>query len=217
MDLAYRFTPWGTHYALYCGLKGNEWAFKNKKWNDVDKFNTSQEKQATIFAVLAFLIIPIVYFAIIFGIVTMFMFVAIDDAKNTPKGEQTKIEKLGNALESFASLYFEGHEITAEENKYYVLSSDWKGYSFSEKKDILDLAASMAASEREKSENSEKTETAGCYRCHTKTQELPRTKIYDSETKKLLGEFIIDEKTLENGSFKDIIKAGFNAYHFYNP
>ncbi|MBR6126585.1 hypothetical protein IKQ21_02775 [bacterium] len=205
-------TPWGTYYALYCGLKGNEWAYKNKKWDDVDKFNTSQEKQATVFAVLTFLIVPVLYIALIFGITALLMFAVVDDAKTTPQGCPTKLEKLGDALDAVTSAYFEGHAITEKENKFYVNSSDWSGYSFSEKKDILDMAASMSANERRKAS---KAKNPTNYEYFSKTDELPRTKIYSAETKKLLGEFVMDEKVFENGSVKDIMKASFNAYHFY--
>ena len=206
------FTPWSMNYAIYCGLKGNEWAFKNKKWDDVDKFNTSQEKQATVFAVLFFVIVPVVYFLLIFGITALLMFAVVDDAKTTPQGCPTKLEKLGDALDAVSSAYFEGHTITQNENIFYVHSSDWDGYSFSEKKDILDIAASMAANERRKAS---RAKNPSGYESFSKTDELLRTKIYSIETKKLLGEFIMDEKIYENGSIKEIVKASFNAYHFY--
>ena len=56
-------------------------------------------------------------------------------------------------------------------------------------------------------------------KCSTyrKVTELPRTKIYEYDTGQLLGEFVIDEKKLENASFKEAMKAAFKAYRFYNP
>jgi hypothetical protein len=142
------------------------------------------------------------------------MFAVADGAKNTPSNEPTAIEKLGNVLDTVSSAYFEGHTITENENKFYVLNKDWESYSFSDKKDILDMAASMAANERQKAAKAKNPKN---YEYTSKTSELPRTKIYSFETKELLGEFIMDEKALENDSFTDFIKAGMNAYHFYNP
>ena len=201
------FTPWSAHFALYCGLKGNEWAYNNKKCTDVDAFNKSQEKQAVIFAVLSFLIAPIIYFLIIFGITALIMSAVFVDIKSNPESAEQKIEKLSDTLNSFSSMYFENHIITDSENKFYVRSSDWTRYSFSEKKDILDMAASISANERTKHSKTKKL--------YTKSDELIRTKIYGSDTDKLLGEFIIDEGIVEKGSFKDIMKASLNAYHFY--
>ena len=51
----------------------------------------------------------------------------------------------------------------------------------------------------------------------SKSTELDRTKIYGSDTGKLLGEFVMDDKALENASFKEAMKAVFKAYRFYNP
>ncbi len=111
------------------------------------------------------------------------------------------MNKMERVLNTYTSLYFEGHTITEDENKFYVLAKDWNGYSFSEKKDILDMAAVTAATER-------KT---------TKTKELARTKIYNSLNGELLGEFILDEKLLntEKPDFKEIIKTSMKAYTFY--
>ena len=137
----------------------------------------------------------------------------IDDVKNNPQKAEQTITKLEDTMSKFGSLYFESHLITEDENKYYVLSSDWKGYSFKEKKDILDMAASLAATERSREH---KKRYPNRYTSFSKTTELERTKIYSSDTKKLLGEFHIDESSMQSGSFKDIVKAGMSAYRFYN-
>src|SRR5574344_937233 len=33
-------------FSLYCGVKGNEWAWKNKEWKDMDDFHNTQRKGA---------------------------------------------------------------------------------------------------------------------------------------------------------------------------
>ena len=58
-------TPLSFYFQLYCGLKGNEWAFKNKQCTDVKEFNKSQENQTLIFTILALVILPVLYFVII--------------------------------------------------------------------------------------------------------------------------------------------------------
>ena len=203
------FTPWGPYYQLYCGLKGNEWAFKNKQWNDVEAFNKSQEKQSTIFAILFLVGLPIIYFIIVFGVM-YFCMNTIFNPSNPQKSEQAMLT-IEDKLSKFGSLYFEAHLITDDENKYYVHSSDWKGYSFKDKKDIL--AASLAAMERRKEHDKKYPKS---YKSFSKQSELKRTKIYSSETKHLLGEFRLDDESLDNGNFKDFVKASLNAYKFYN-
>lgn len=206
------FTPWGAYYQLYCGLKGNEWAYKNKKWNDVNLFNKSQEKQSAIFTVLLFVGIPVIYFLIILGFVTFFMFTTINDMENNPQKAEQTMTNFEDTMSKYGSFYFKSHLITPNENKYYVSSSDWSTYTFKEKTDVLDLAACLASSERKKEY---RKRYPNSYKSFSKASELQRTKIYSSETKQLLGEYYIDESSLESGSLKDILKAGMNAYKFY--
>lgn len=207
------FTPWGIYFQLYCGLKGNEWAFKNKKCTDVEKFNRSQEKQTTIFLILSFIVVPFIYMLIIAGIIGLLIFSSADEVKNNPQKAQSSVEKLDNMLNSLGSLYFDHHEITDTENKYYVFDDDWRG-SFSDKKDMLGMAATLAANERSKAY---KAKHPNEHKSFSKTSELPRTKIYSARTGQLLGEFVMDKNVYENGSFKDFMKASLNAYRFYNP
>lgn len=221
LNLIVAFTPWSLYFALYCGLKGNEWAFRNKNWDDVEKFNKSQEKQTTVFAILFVVLLPIIYFIIVAAIIAVLTFAVIKDeqaAASAPKGQprvETTAEKIEKFATGFGNLYFESHEITQTENKYYVLPSDWKSYSFSDKKDVIEAAATLAAVERTKINNKSDSK-CGCS-SSTKAKELPRTKIYSSTDGQLLGEFIIDERELENASIKEIIKATLKAYRFYNP
>ena len=204
------FTPWGIYYQLICGLKGNKWAYKNKKWNDVTEFNKSQEKQATIFTILAIAIIPVLYFAAIIIVIAILGIYIVQDVK-TDNGVHIG-QKIEHIMTTFSSAYFESHEITKDENKYYVNPSEWANSDFSDKKGMLDFAASLSAMEREKADKSGK-------HSYTKSSELPRTKIYSSKNKELLGEFIIDEKAIENSpnQFTAAFKAALNAYKFNKP
>ena len=68
-------TPAGLYYALICGLKGNEWAYKNKKWESDEKFRKSQDIQTIVFIVLKMVILPIIYLSIILVLAFSFAFV----------------------------------------------------------------------------------------------------------------------------------------------
>lgn len=208
------FTPWNMFFSLYCGLKGNEWAFKNKNWQDVKAFNKAQEKQTLIFAILFFVLVPVIYFIVVFSLVSFLMFSSANTSGNNQSLDQTQ-STIEDKLSKFGSLYFTAHLITPDENKYYVSSSDWKGYGFKDKKDILDLAASLASIEREK-EYKAKHPDKLTHKSFSKSTELTRTKIYSQETKQLLGEFYMNEDSEKNTSFKDAVLDAMNAYRFYN-
>ena len=138
------------------------------------------------------------------------MTMSFNEIKNSPEQASATLEKLDSAMQKYSSIYFESREITKNENRFYVLPEDWRRYSFSEKKDILDMAASLAVSERKKNDKN------GYY---SKTQELPRTKIYNVKNNELLGEYFLDENLLysENTTTKNILKSAMTAYKFYKP
>lgn len=198
------FTPWNIYFQLYCGLKGNEWAYKNKKWEDVSKFNKSQEKQTIFWSIYTCVIVPILYFVLIFAIA--FLMIAFIGKDSNGKPNMAKLEKF---VETMTSIYYESYEIEPNENKFYVLSSDWNTYSFSDKKQLLDMAANISANERYKANP----------KVHTnKMAELPRTKIYSANNLQLLAEFKMDETIAQkdNAGFMEYVKAGISAYKFYN-
>ena len=196
------FTPVGFYFQLICGLKGNEWAYKNKGWSDVNQFNKNQEKQTAIFTILMVIVLPILYFLLVFG--TLFYFVS-----SSSPDTQAKLEKAANYLSNMAMSSFDSYEITENENIFFVDGKKWEFTSFSDKKDLLDFAATKASVDRNNAlpENSKEH--------YSKMSELPRTKIYDTESHVLLAEF--EEPQLgENPSFSDFFKAAMKAYKFYN-
>ncbi len=208
--LLIQFTPWSLYFSIYCGLKGNEWAFKNKKWNDVAAFNKSQEKQCVIFLIIFLLVIPA------FVILSVFMFSAFISAGNTinhPMPSEQTVNKIDNSMNKISSIYFKKQVITEDENKFYVSSNNWERYSYKTKKDVFDMAVSLAEIERLKGYDKQNPES---YKILSKEQERLRTKIYSFETNHILGEYILDLNNLKNGSFKDILKASLSAYNFYN-
>lgn len=200
------YTPIGFYYQLLCGFKGNEWAYKNRKWKSDEEFKSSQEKQTIAFVVLSVFVFPFIIMLLTIGLVFLITFTTIEDSKTSSNQESVTMNKIEQVFNSYTSLYFEKHVITEKENKFYVLPQDWNSYSFSEKKDILDMAAVTAATERSNN---------GKY--SNKSKELPRTKIYSLKDEKLLGEFVIDEELLETDkpNFKEIFKASMQAYRFY--
>lgn len=213
-------TPLGFHYSLFCGLKGNEWAYKNRKYNDEKKFKQSQETQAIVFAVLTFIVLPILYFLIVFIVVFALAFTGAQNAENPTELETTKSntvtieENINNLTNTMASIYFESYEIDEHENKFYLKLEDWETYNITEKRDILDLAANISAN---KKSTIHKESNSTEYKHFSKYNELKMTKIYDVATNKLLAEFIMDDSVFnqENFSMMKAIKSTMKSYKFY--
>ncbi len=203
------FTPLSFLFQLVCGLKGNEWAYYNKKCDDVSEFNKSQETQATVFSILALVIFPVLYTVLITALVVVLAFVAADTDKHEDSAQTAK--RIESVLTNLAESQFERYEIKQDVNNFYVNPSDWAASTFSDKKDLLEAAASMASIKRSSEDNSGKNH-------YSKTKELPRTKIYNSKNGELLGEFVLDEASFDSSKpFSSSFKAALKAYRFYKP
>ncbi len=205
------FTPLGLYFSIYCGLKGNEWAFRNKKEDNIDKFNESQRNQAIIFSIISLVLVPIIFFISIIGIIAGIR----EQVINNPE-LRTKLNVFAEqAKESIYSAYFVSHEITQNENKYYIQPDLWNTFSFSDKTKVLDLAASYAAEERTKTSRLQNPSNPDRYQ---KSGELPRTKIYNVQNLELLAEF--KNNTPVNAENQDIsakIRNTLESYKFYTP
>lgn len=210
-------TPVGFYFKLYCGLKGNEWAFKNKGCTDVQAFNESQKNQSIFFTIFCLVILPILYVILILAIIFVLVFVSSAHFKNmTPEQRHVQAQKIESGFNNFmdfmVSAYFERYEIDENENKFYVSDEDWKDSNFKEKKEMLDFAATKSSVDREKEF---KKQNPNGHAYFSKTTELPRTKIYSVGSNRLLGEFVMSET--KDASIADAFKAALNAYRFYNP
>lgn len=203
------FTPFSFYFSLICGLKGNAWAYKNAYWKDDEAFIKSQRKQTIIFTILNLVVVPLIIFVITFFIVGFIALGIMQTEANPQAGNTTKLEK---AFDFLGSMYFDSYEITKNENKFYVNPSDWRGYGFDEKRNILEFAANTASIEK----NKRRQKGSGEY--YSKSTELNRTKIYSSLNQELLGEFYLDESIFsEKPDVRKIIKASMNSYKFYKP
>ena len=200
----------GFYFQLICGMKGNEWAFKNMNWVDVVEFNKTQKRQTAIWAIIAAVVVPILYFLFIIAIVAVIA-VGIQNEVKT-NGKEATLAKIENIAKGIYSAYFESYEITETENKFYISPSEWSTSTFSIKKDIFEAAVGMAILERNKKFPQEKGKLS-------KSSEYPRTKIYSSENGELLGEFV-PEESIPNAEENSPIKSAMSiikAYKFYQP
>jgi hypothetical protein len=67
------FPLFGLAWAIVLGIKGNEWAWRNKKWDSIEHFKSTQKKWNTagiIVFVVSVVVVPVVVFlAIVLPIV----------------------------------------------------------------------------------------------------------------------------------------------------
>ncbi len=213
-------TPLSGLFQIYCGLKGNEWAYKGKKWNDVKAFNKSQKRQTIFFVCLNFLIIPALF--ILPLIIIMALIVAFGgDCQNSasvdrvtpPPAIEQKVEnkststdkiELSGIYKSMANIYFDSYELTENEYRFYVSEKDWESYTIFEKLDLMSTANKIIKGCRYKN---------GCgYR--TNSDAIEKIKLYSTEKHQLLGEFNKDID-FDNASAKDIFKNMFKIFKFY--
>ena len=199
------YTPFSFNYALFCGLKGNEWAYKNKNYKSVDEFNKKQQTQTFIFAILAVLsYVLITAFIIVVIFFSLMISSKSSNTQTTPQnGSQVQQSqyKLSNTLEKMTNLYFDSYEITPKENKFYINSSEWKNLEFKNKYDLFRMAVLFSVDKKRTLAKTD-TEYAGYY--YSKETEVSITKIYSSQDKKLLAEYD------KNASIA-------KAFKFYNP
>lgn len=197
------FTPFSLYFAIYCGFKGNRWAWEKTKKEDVMKFSSKQSDQGLIFAVIHLIFLFIFPFVLGIIIFTSMMFYVTKNPQGSEKLEQA-IEK----LEDFGKSYFDRYEI-GEVNKFYIDPDVWRFASFDEKRKLLDFAAQISASDKNDSlQSSDYGNRTSKYR------ELNKTKIYSTKDNKLLAEFYMDEN-IDPNNFKEFIKESFKAYRFY--
>ncbi|MBR1776494.1 hypothetical protein IJ750_05430 [bacterium] len=221
-------TPFSELFKLYCGLKGNEWAYKGKKWNDVKAFNKSQKKQTIFFICLKFLIIPALFILPIVLIIALLIALSPANCNDNTAAEQLasppaveqkidnkksdeKIE-LDGVHKSMAFIYFDSYEFSENEYKFYVSENDWKTYTIFDKLDLMNKA--------------QKISKGYCYKLNkikypngcpysSDSDNLRKVKLYSTEKHQLLGEFNSDVDW-DNISAKQMLKSIFKMWKFYD-
>ena len=197
---------------IWFGIKGNEWAWRNKQFKSIPEFHENQKKWVVWSIICWVVFIILVQFLLVIGIFISFL----NDSTDNPEGTGKTTSKLERMMDKMATIYFQSYTIGENENRFYVLESDWKRFSFDEKVKLLDFAAQTAAMKKEKEY---KENNPHGYQYFSKTTELNKTKIYSANnTEKLLGEFYLDKNLFndEKTKYTDIIKASLKAYRFYN-
>ena len=212
-DLILGFTPLFLLFRLYCGVKGNEWAYKSKKWQDVSQFNKSQEKQVVVFGFIGVFLYMAACMLFVLGFMLLMMNIPNEkSSENQDKTQPAVSSKLDNMMYNLVDMYFDSYEISENENKFYMKESDWKWASFDERRQYIELAASHSANYKSAQQKKQWQK----YTSYSKYSELPYTKIYGTKTHQLLAEYVEDENDAEKKSVLQEVVSAVKAYKFYN-
>lgn len=197
------FTPAGFLASLVCGLKGNEWAYKKSKSEEVEAFHNGQRNQAIVWNILAGFVI-IILPALVFFLLIGFM---LTSAIKNPDSLNKFIDKTESVIEMIIDEEFEEYELDIDENRFYVDPQEWVNMSFDERYNLLKGAATFASLKKHKSEEKKFEGYNG-----SKTTEMGITKIYSSYNGEVLGEFNMEAAEIKD--FKSAVKSMMNAIKF---
>lgn len=162
------FTPAWLFFGLILGIKGNEWGYKNKKYNSIEEFHKSQKRQATFWSILTPLL-TVILIAIL--TVAFSLLIAGDEKRAQIEGRPSYMEVL---MTKELKKIYNDYELNENEYKFYIDSKFWNSLSDYEKKSAFESAALYA-------------EYKNLYSKTPETKDIikKKTKIYSDESKLL--------------------------------
>lgn len=166
-------------FMLICGIKGNEWAM-NEKYDNIDTFHKSQEKQTVIWAALTpFLVVLCLILSVIISSILLANY------SKTHPDYQKKLESLSARYQEAAvKSNFTKIELTDNEYKFYIEPEIWKKLARKYRKQMLSVAANYVLTT-----NKDFSITSDSVKY---IEVLNKTKIYSSFNNEPLGEFYIN-------------------------
>lgn len=204
------FTTASFPFALLCGIKGNEWAYKNKKEDvDLEKFHRGQKNQAIIWTIF----IPIVYIILFISIFFTLGMVLGSYAKTHPEFK-TNIEKnIKTYQEISIKSYFSDIKQVGDEYQFYINPKTWKRMSNSAKMSAFNSAKEYVEAQTPSKKGSDTLKI------------MNNIKIYSSFNNELLGEYNLNEEVLKSAftnkktgikEFSSFFKSVKEGYSFNN-
>lgn len=196
-------------FALYCGIKGNEWAYENRQWEDLKKFHNSQSNQATFWLILA----PFMFVVIQIAIVIIMGIGFVSYAQKNPEAMKKVANSLESTMDSAMRIYFTDIKLTEKENQFYMDPYQWKATSANQKMQLFKDASNYA-----KMKNNKGKTSSSSY------DEFEKTKIYSNYNGELLAEYSMSKEDLEQFSNKkmglkeigQMIKLAQNSFKLNN-
>ena len=123
-------TPAAFPFSLICGMKGNEWAYKNKPVENLEKFHDNQRMQAVVWSILAPILSIVISVSILLGGVSFVKNIE----KQHPGIVKIQMEKgFKSIIKAVGVSIYTKYEKAPEGYKFYVNPKNWKRSSSKDK------------------------------------------------------------------------------------
>jgi len=199
-------TTAGFPFMLICGLKGNEWAYKNKKYDDVEKFHKSQSNQSILWIILT----PII-FIMTSLIISASGVIALHKLVKTNPNILNKLETITQKLEKYSvESMFSKIDIEGDEYKFYIDPEAWKALPNTSRFSFHRMAVLYVMAQQGKS-----ITAVGAKDINDSINDYVnianKTKIYSEYNNEVLAEFELKDKDLndKSKSFNSTSSIGF--------
>ncbi len=220
--IPFALTTAGFPFMLICGLKGNEWAYKNKKYDDVEKFHKSQYNQSILWLILT----PIIFIMITL-IITVSGVLAVHKLTQNNPDFLTKLEAFTVKLEKYSvETMFEKIDVEGDEYKFYLEPGAWQALTNTSRFSFFRMAVSYVMVRQGMSTavspSKNISEIIKDY-----VEVANKTKIYSTYNNEVLADFNLKEEMLNDKSqafnskslsgidkFIKIQHHGFNSNNF---
>ena len=207
------FTAGYFPFAIICGLKGNEWAYKNKEYDDIEQFHKSQSNQATIWACFT----PIIAIVGSFLLTIVFIFMLGVIVKANPDYITYLENKLVKIERTFVETNFDKIELLGDEYKFYINPKVWVSFSKKQKSTLFQSAVAYVYTELNIEKPKEKEAL------FVQSSALSKNvKIYSSFNNELLAEYQLNSQDVQevlkyigqDGGYKEYSTLLQDAYYF---
>ncbi|MBQ7125953.1 hypothetical protein IJO12_02590 [bacterium] len=191
-------------FMLICGLKGNEWAYKNYKTSDIANFHKSQitQTKVLIFAYPILLVICGILITVV-SVISLGMY-----AEKNPEFVKNMESKALQMETSMAKSGFDNIVLTDNEYKFYINPKIWVKLSKKQKSSMFQSAVAYVYSELKLEKPKDKKAL------FEQSSEISgMVKIYSSFNNELLGEYKLTAKEVMEAFDKIGEAGGFKRYY----
>ena len=178
------FTTAFLPFMILCGIKGNEWAYKDTD-KPIEEFHKSQSNQTAIFsAIMPVIFIVGMFIAAISGVVALGSFL-----QKNPKAMQKFMDYSANVINVSVESRYSNIEFTDDEYKFYLDPVIWSKMPLSAKKNQFDVTKNYVL--MRVYPNYDKMPKDFGY-----VKEYRKIKIYSTFNNELLAQYDVDEAKL---------------------
>lgn len=178
-------------FMFICGIRGNEWAVKQDKTEDLENFHKKQKTQATIWAIIAPILLVVGFFAM-----TITSGVAV---YNYGKAHPEFKDKLINVTNEYQDVAIKSNftkiDLQKDSYNFYIEPEIWNKLSDRYKKQMFNMAANYVDSKNSTTE--EQIKQREKYPINVET--MNKTKIYSSFNNEILAEYYINPDEYSKG------------------